>query len=182
MKVKDKNGNWVDIAAVSIRTHGGSAQPSNLLLQTIPCYPSLDTYSGDDPYSIAPGIYDESTGESTKGKLYKDVYVFLDENDEPIVLDTNDTSNVYTALLIACVGGQQCLYTKHSRDFIWPFLPSGSADFDMTGDVFGIHAYNSTYNVWDDETQQSIEKPMYDFEHPVYARIIDLLLGGYYGG
>lgn len=181
MKVKDNNGNWVDISDISVRTHGGSAQPSNLLLQTIPCYPSLDTYSGDDPYNIAPSLYDESTGEYIKGKVYTLVYVFLDENDEPIVLDTNDTSNVYTVLLIDCVGGQQRIDTKHSKDFTWPFLPSGGTYFDMTGDLFS-RVYNYTYNIWDEETQQSIEKPMYDFEHPVYARIIDLLLGGYYGG
>lgn len=180
LKVKDKNGNWVDISDVSVRTHGGPAQPSNPLLQTVPCYPSLDTYSGDDPYNIVPSYYDESTGESTIGKLYKEVYIFLNENDEPIVLDINDTSNIYTVLFIDCVGGQQSIYTKHSKDFIWPFLPSGTAVFDMTDSVWPGN--NNTYSVWDEETQQSITKPQYDFEHPVYARIIDLLLGGYYGG
>lgn len=180
LKVKDKNGNWVDISDVSVRTHGGSAQPSNPLLQMVPCYPSLDTYSGDDPYNIVPSLYDESTGEHTKGKLYTYVYVFLDENDMPMVIDTNDIGSIHTVLFIDCVGGQQSIYTKHSKDFIWPFLPSGTINFDMTGNIWSDN--NSTYNVWDEETQQSITKPQYDFEHPVYARLIDLLLGGYYGG
>ena len=185
MYVKDPSheGGWSEVSGVSVKLHGsgGSAQPSNPLLQTIPCYPSLDTYSGDDPYSMSPSIYDESTGEYIKGKQYTNVYIFLDANDVPIVLDTNDTSNVYTVLTVDCVGGQQYIYTKHSKDFIWPFLPSGSMSFDATDQELPV-SDDSTYSLWDEDTQQSITKPKYDFDHPVYARLIDLLLGGYYGG
>jgi len=204
MKVKDKNGNWVDISDVSVKTHGGSAQPSNPLLQTIPCYPN--------PYSNNNAVTHPVTGEEISGEAwpegYYDCIVFLDSSFNPIPFDKDNLDEIYYIIKTGGVGSYQTIYYKSSGTYNSPTgLPPGICPCDPQYTVirFNRLEYNEeaesntlrAYQMVDryeyNETTQQNEyvnteentdsiSIQFNVSQPMQLPIAQLLLSGYYGG
>lgn len=205
MKVKDNNGNWVDISGVSVRTHGGSAQPSNLLLQTIPCYPNL---FGNNSAVTHPVTSEEISGEAWPEGYY-DCIIFLDSNFNPIPFDKDNLDRIQYIIKTGSVGGYQTIYYKSSGTYNSPTgLPQSICPCDPQWNVirFSRLGYNEeaesntirAYQMQDhyeyNETTQQNEyvdteeddgnniSITFNVSQPMQLPIAQLLLSGYYGG
>ena len=207
MKVKDKNGNWVDISDISVRTHGGSAQPSNPLLQTIPCY--TNTYEGGNGNAVTHPVTHEVISGETWPEGYYDCVIFLDSSFNPIPFDKDNLDEIHYIIKTGSVGGYQTIYYKSSGTYNSPTgLPQGICTCDPQWSVirFSRLEYNEeaesntlrAYQMVDryeynESTQQNeyvdTEEDggnnnyiTFNVSQPMQLPIAYLLLSGYYGG